>query len=148
MSNFEKVKELLVEKLGVSEDKVTLESEIVKDLGADSLDLVEMLFSLEENFGITVIAQTVPVDVFEEQELVGNKTCDLYSHSGNYICQLTTKGFFKDLNSLTGLNLSASYWGQNMQEEYNILGKLYFVEGDFETRNEDRVPVITFNEKV
>ena len=54
MSNFEKVKEMLVEKLGVSEDKVTLESEIVKDLGADSLDLVEMLFSLEENFGITI----------------------------------------------------------------------------------------------
>ena len=54
MSNFEKVKELLVEKLGVSEDKITLESEIVKDLGADSLDLVEMLLSMEENFGITI----------------------------------------------------------------------------------------------
>ncbi len=54
MSNFEKVKELLVEKLGISEDKITLESEIVKDLGADSLDLVEMLLSMEENFGITI----------------------------------------------------------------------------------------------
>ena len=54
MSNFDKIKEMLVEKLGVSEDKVTLESEIVKDLGADSLDLVEMLLSLEENFGITI----------------------------------------------------------------------------------------------
>ena len=54
MSNFEKVKEMLVEKLGISEDKITLESEIVKDLGADSLDLVEMLLSMEENFGITI----------------------------------------------------------------------------------------------
>lgn len=54
MSNFDKIKEMLVEKLGISEDKVTLESEIVKDLGADSLDLVEMLLSLEENFGITI----------------------------------------------------------------------------------------------
>lgn len=54
MSNFEKIKELLVEKLGISEDKITLESEIVKDLGADSLDLVEMLLSMEENFGITI----------------------------------------------------------------------------------------------
>ena len=54
MSTFEKVKNMLVEKLGVAEDKVTLESEIIKDLGADSLDLVEMLFSLEENFGVTV----------------------------------------------------------------------------------------------
>ena len=54
MSTFEKVKNMLVEKLGVAEDTVTLESEIIKDLGADSLDLVEMLLSLEENFGVTV----------------------------------------------------------------------------------------------
>ncbi len=54
MSTFEKVKEMLVEKLGVSADIVTLESEIIKDLGADSLDLVEMLLSLEENFDVTV----------------------------------------------------------------------------------------------
>lgn len=54
MSTFEQVKGMLVEKLGVSEDKVTLESEIIKDLGADSLDLVEMLLSLEETFGVTV----------------------------------------------------------------------------------------------
>lgn len=54
MSTFEKVKAMLVEKLGISEDKIALESEIIKDLGADSLDLVEMLLSLEENFGVTV----------------------------------------------------------------------------------------------
>ena len=54
MSTFEKVKNMLVEKLGVSEEKISLESEIIKDLGADSLDLVEMLLSLEENFGVTV----------------------------------------------------------------------------------------------
>lgn len=54
MSNFERVKELLVENLGVAEEKITLESEIIKDLGADSLDLVEMLLSMEENFGITI----------------------------------------------------------------------------------------------
>ena len=54
MSNFEKVKNLLVENLGVAEEKITLESEIIKDLGADSLDLVEMLLSMEENFGITI----------------------------------------------------------------------------------------------
>mgnify|MGYP003290566769 FL=1 len=54
MSNFEKVKKLLVESLGVAEEKITLESEIIKDLGADSLDLVEMLLSMEENFGVTI----------------------------------------------------------------------------------------------
>ena len=54
MSTFEKIKEMIVEKLGISADKVTPESEIIKDLGADSLDLVEMLLALEENFGVTV----------------------------------------------------------------------------------------------
>ncbi len=54
MSTFDKIKEMIVDKLGISEDKVTPESEIVKDLGADSLDLVEMLLSLEENFGVTI----------------------------------------------------------------------------------------------
>lgn len=54
MSNFEKVKQLLVENLGVDESKITLESEIIKDLGADSLDLVEMFLSMEENFGVTI----------------------------------------------------------------------------------------------
>ena len=54
MNTFDKIKELLVEKLGVSADKVKLESDIIKDLGADSLDLVEMLLTLEETFGITV----------------------------------------------------------------------------------------------
>ncbi|MBR3804908.1 MAG: acyl carrier protein [Clostridia bacterium] len=54
MSTFEKVKAMLVEKLGISEDKVCLESEIIKDLGADSLDLVEMLLSMEEGFGVTI----------------------------------------------------------------------------------------------
>ena len=51
---FEKVRDLLVEKLGISADSIKPESEIIKDLGADSLDLVEMLLSLEENFGVTV----------------------------------------------------------------------------------------------
>ena len=51
---FEKIKNMLVENLGIAPEKVTLESEIIKDLGADSLDLVEMLLSLEETFGITV----------------------------------------------------------------------------------------------
>ncbi len=54
MSTFDKIKELLVDKLGLDADKVTPQSEIIKDLGADSLDLVEMLFSLEEEFGVTV----------------------------------------------------------------------------------------------
>ncbi len=52
---FEKVRKLLAESLNIDDpNKITLESNIVQDLGADSLDMVEMLMSLEDNFGITV----------------------------------------------------------------------------------------------
>ena len=52
--SFDKVKKLLCEQLNISEDKVTPETRIVEDLGADSLDMVEMLMTLEEEFGIEV----------------------------------------------------------------------------------------------
>ncbi len=51
---FEKVRKLIAEQLNISEDKVTPETKIVEDLGADSLDMVEMLMTLEEEFGIEV----------------------------------------------------------------------------------------------
>lgn len=75
MSTFEKVKSMLVEKLGVSEDKIALESEIIKDLGADSLDLVEMLLSLEETFGVTVSdEQTEAIKTVKDiVEIIDNK---------------------------------------------------------------------------
>ena len=51
---FEKVREILVEQLGVSEDKVTLEANIVEDLEADSLSVMQIIKELEEEFGLTV----------------------------------------------------------------------------------------------
>ena len=51
---FEKVRTLIAEQLNISEDKITPETRIVEDLGADSLDMVEMLMTLEEEFGIEV----------------------------------------------------------------------------------------------
>ena len=52
---FEKVQKLLSEALNIDDpSKITMESNIVQDLGADSLDMVELLMSLEDNFGITV----------------------------------------------------------------------------------------------
>ena len=54
MSTFDKVKELIAQQLNKAPAEITEDKEIVKDLGADSLDLVEMLLSLEENFGVTV----------------------------------------------------------------------------------------------
>ena len=49
---FEKVKGIIVEQLGVSETAVTMEASFIDDLGADSLDIVELVMALEEEFDI------------------------------------------------------------------------------------------------
>jgi len=51
---FDKVKELLADQLDVDADKVTGESLIIEELGADSLDIVEMLMSIEDHFDIKI----------------------------------------------------------------------------------------------
>ena len=51
---FDKVKETVVTCLGVSESDVTMESSFIDDLGADSLDIVEFIMALEEEFGIEI----------------------------------------------------------------------------------------------
>ncbi|MBE7062008.1 MAG: acyl carrier protein [Clostridiales bacterium] len=50
----DKIKKLIADQLNKSVEEITDEKEVVKDLGADSLDVVEMLMNLEEEFGITV----------------------------------------------------------------------------------------------
>ena len=50
----DKVTELLASQLNVGKEKIKPESRLVEDLGADSLDMIEMLMALEDNFGITV----------------------------------------------------------------------------------------------
>lgn len=47
---FEKVKSIIVEQLGVTETSVTMEASFIDDLGADSLDIVELIMALEEEF--------------------------------------------------------------------------------------------------
>ena len=50
----ERVKKIIVEQLGVEADEVTLEAKFIEDLGADSLDIVELVMALEEEFGIEI----------------------------------------------------------------------------------------------
>ncbi|MGJ8643061.1 MAG: acyl carrier protein [Luteolibacter sp.] len=50
----ERVKEIIVDQLGVSADQVTTEAKFVEDLGADSLDTVELVMALEEEFDVEV----------------------------------------------------------------------------------------------
>jgi acyl carrier protein len=51
MDAFEKVKEIIVEQLGVDPDKVTMDARFREDLEADSLDLVELIMAFEDEFG-------------------------------------------------------------------------------------------------
>ena len=50
----DKITKLLANQLNISEEKIKPESKLVEDLGADSLDMVEMLMTLEDQFGITI----------------------------------------------------------------------------------------------
>lgn len=63
---FEKVKKIVAENLGVDEDKVTSEASFINDLGADSLDQVELVMAFEEEFGIEI-----PDDSAEKITTVG-----------------------------------------------------------------------------
>ena len=64
---FEKVREILCEQLDISEEEVTLESNIVDDFGADSLDLVDFIMSLEEEFD-----KEIPDEDVEKIKTVGD----------------------------------------------------------------------------
>lgn len=64
---FEKVREILVDQLDVEEDAVTLEATLTADLGADSLDLVDLVMSLEEEFDCEI-----PDEEIENIKTVGD----------------------------------------------------------------------------
>ena len=54
MATFDKVRDIVVEQLGVEADEVTIESTFIDDLGADSLDIVELIMAFEEEFSIEI----------------------------------------------------------------------------------------------
>ena len=60
MNTFDKVKAIVVEQLGVDEAEVTIDSTFIDDLGADSLDIVELIMAFEEEFNVEI-----PDDVAE-----------------------------------------------------------------------------------
>lgn len=65
MSTFDKVKAIVVEQLGVDEAEVTIDSTFIDDLGADSLDFVELIMAFEEEFNVEI-----PDDVAEKIKTV------------------------------------------------------------------------------
>ena len=54
MATFDKVRDIVVEQLGSEADEVTLESTFIDDLGADSLDIVELIMAFEEEFNVEI----------------------------------------------------------------------------------------------
>lgn len=69
METFETVRKLIGEQLVIPVEKITLDSKIVDDLGADSLDIVEMLMSVEEHFGVT-ISEEVATSIVTIKDIV------------------------------------------------------------------------------
>ena len=64
---FEKVREILCDQLDINEDEVTMDSNIVEDFGADSLDIVDFIMSLEEEFD-----REIPDEDIENIKTVGD----------------------------------------------------------------------------
>ena len=54
MSTFDKVKDIIIDKLGAEDDQITEKASFMDDLGADSLDTVELIMELEEEFGLEI----------------------------------------------------------------------------------------------
>ena len=76
MSSFDKVKEVIMDKLGVDEDKINIKASFVDDLGADSLDTVELIMQLEEEFGMEI-----PDEEAEKLTTVGSAVDYIDSHA-------------------------------------------------------------------
>ena len=66
---FEKVRAMLAKQLNIKPEVIKPESDVVKDLGADSLDVVELLISLEDNYGVSIPEDDV-VNVKTVQDIV------------------------------------------------------------------------------
>lgn len=74
--DFEKIKAIIVEQLGVDESEVTKEAHFIDDLGADSLDTVELVMALEEEFGIEISDEDA-----EKIQTVGDAIKYIESHA-------------------------------------------------------------------
>lgn len=64
---FEKIRKLIAEQLNMDEEKITMDSRVIEDLGADSLDMVEMLMTLEDEFDVRI-----PEDASNSMNTVGD----------------------------------------------------------------------------
>ena len=52
--HYDKIKEIIIDKIGIDDAKITMDAKFIDDLGADSLDTVELIMQFEEEFGIEI----------------------------------------------------------------------------------------------
>ncbi len=64
---FEKIKEIIVDELGIDESKITMDARFREDLGADSLDAVEIIMQIEEEFGVEINEE-----VIQDMKVIGD----------------------------------------------------------------------------
>ena len=74
---FEKIRKVISEQLNISEDKITLETSLINDIGADSLDIFQIITNLEDEFDMEF-----PIDVAEEMKTVGDAVEFIKANAG------------------------------------------------------------------
>ncbi|MBQ6908332.1 MAG: acyl carrier protein [Clostridia bacterium] len=73
---FENVKKIINEQLGINEDEISMDSNFLEDLGADSLELIDLIMALESEFDLEV-----PEEDIEEIETVGDVVSYIKEHT-------------------------------------------------------------------
>lgn len=96
----QKIKEIIVEQLGVNPDQVTPDAKFIEDLGADSLDTVELVMALEEEFG-----QEIPDEEAEKLQSVG----DVIKYHRGHPTKVISKRFRRGSNALTGASCPVGF---------------------------------------
>ena len=74
--HYDKVKEIIIDKLGIDNGKITMDAKFIEDLGADSLDTVELIMQFEEEFGIEIPDEEAEglLSVGQAVDYIKNKT--------------------------------------------------------------------------
>ena len=98
--HYDRVKEIIIDKLGVDGSKVTLEAKFIDDLGADSLDTVELIMQFEEDFNIEI-----PDEEAEGLRSV-EQAVEYISKKINYPCNVKASCYNRHGNSLSNWEFS------------------------------------------
>jgi acyl carrier protein len=114
---FERLKPLLVEVLGVAPDKILLESVLVADLGAESIDLLDLSFRIEETFNVTIEANEI------EREASKRLSGGVYEKDG----RLTDEALAEIRKALPELDASKLTTGLRKMELPALLTVRFFV---------------------